>query len=113
ARRDRPAPGAPRRAALFRRPDGRRSSSGPERRRDHRQAGLGAGPDLALSRAAGIGMTAPRDWELVRDLFHAGLDVPPGERRAFVVKRADDSRVVDEVMSLLDAHSAAGGFLSL
>ncbi|HMF98193.1 MAG TPA: serine/threonine-protein kinase [Vicinamibacterales bacterium] len=57
-------------------------------------------------------MTAPRDWELVRDLFHAGLDVPPGERRAFLVKRADDPRVVEEVMSLLDAHPAADGFLS-
>jgi Tol biopolymer transport system component len=57
-------------------------------------------------------MTAPRDWQLVRDLFHAGLDVPLGERRAFVIKRADDPRIVEEVMSLLDADPAARGFLS-
>jgi serine/threonine protein kinase/Tol biopolymer transport system component len=52
------------------------------------------------------------DWELVRDLFHAGLDVPPGERRAFVMRRADNPSIVEEVMSLLDAHPAADGFLS-
>ncbi len=57
-------------------------------------------------------MTDPRDWELVRELFHAGLDVPPGERRAFVMQRADNPRVVEEVMSLLDMHPAADGFLS-
>ena len=57
-------------------------------------------------------MTAPREWEIVRDLFHAGLDVPRDERRAFVTKRTDDPRVIEEVMSLLDAHPAADGFLS-
>jgi eukaryotic-like serine/threonine-protein kinase len=57
-------------------------------------------------------MTAPRDWERVCDLFHAGLDVPPGERRAFVLQRSDDPRVVEEVMSLLEAQPAAEGFLS-
>ena len=70
------------------------------------------GPDLAVSRAGWIGMTAPGDWERVKQLFHEALDVAPDARVAFVKARADDPRVFEEVMSLLQAYPAAEGFLS-
>jgi hypothetical protein len=57
-------------------------------------------------------MTSPRDWERVRDLFHAALRVPPKRRRAFVAQRAGDPQLLAEVTSLLAAYPAAEGFLS-
>ena len=52
------------------------------------------------------------DWQQVRQIFHAALDVPPEARLAFVQAQTEDARVVQEVHSLLRAHPAAEGFLS-
>ena len=57
-------------------------------------------------------MTAPADWERVKQLFQDALDVAPEARLAFVTDRADDTHVLREVMSLLRAHPAPEGFLS-
>jgi serine/threonine protein kinase/Tol biopolymer transport system component len=57
-------------------------------------------------------MTPPRDWQRVRELFHAALDVPEEARLAFLEQRADDPLVFKEVASLLDAYPRAEGFLS-
>ncbi len=46
------------------------------------------------------------NWEQLWDLFHAALDVPDDQRRAFVeAQAADDSALRDEVLELLSAHS--------
>jgi len=57
-------------------------------------------------------MNAPRDWQRVRTLFHAALDVAEEGRLAFVKERAGDAIVFREVASLLAAYPAAEGFLS-
>jgi len=57
-------------------------------------------------------MTGDRDWERVKTLFHAAVDVAPDARHAFVKEQADDPRVLEEVLSLLQAYPAAEGFLS-
>ena len=57
-------------------------------------------------------MSAPGDWERAKQLFHDALDVAPDARLAFVQERARDAHIVQEVMSLLQAHPAAEGFLS-
>ena len=57
-------------------------------------------------------MTSPGDFQRVRELFQAALDVPPDARLAFVKQRADDPLVFAEVASLLTAYPAAEGFLS-
>jgi Tol biopolymer transport system component len=51
-------------------------------------------------------------WERVKQLFHDALDVAPDARLAFVKERAGDAQVCQEVMSLLQTHPAAEGFLS-
>jgi predicted Ser/Thr protein kinase len=49
----------------------------------------------------------------VRDVFEAAVDRRPDEARAWVAREAaDDVTVRDEVLSLLDHHSHAGGFLA-
>jgi hypothetical protein len=35
-------------------------------------------------------MTADRDWERVKTLFHAAVDIAPDARHAFVKEQADD-----------------------
>ena len=57
-------------------------------------------------------MTDDRDWERVKTLFHAAVDVAPDARHAFVKEQTDDPRVLEEVLSLLQAYPAAEGFLS-
>jgi eukaryotic-like serine/threonine-protein kinase len=57
-------------------------------------------------------MSVPSDWQRVRELFHASLDLAPEARLAFVKERADDAVVANEVASLLAAYPAAEGFLS-
>ena len=52
-------------------------------------------------------MTSPGDFQRVRELFQAALDVPPDARLAFVKQRADDPLVFDEVASLLAAYPEA------
>ncbi len=48
----------------------------------------------------------------MKTLFHAAVDVAPDARHAFVKEQADDPRVLEEVLSLLQAYPAAEGFLS-
>ena len=51
-------------------------------------------------------------WRRVNDLFHAALERPDGERASFVAARAgEDEALRDEVLSLIEAHERAGGFL--
>ena len=57
-------------------------------------------------------MTAHQDWERVKTLFHAAIEITPDARDAFVKEQADDPRVLEEVLSLLRAYPAAEGFLS-
>ena len=57
-------------------------------------------------------MTANPDWDRVKTLFHAAVDIAPDARHAFVKEQADDPRVLEEVLSLLQAYPAAEGFLS-
>jgi eukaryotic-like serine/threonine-protein kinase len=57
-------------------------------------------------------MTATRDWAQVKQLFHDALQLSADARTAFVESRASSPEVFAEVMSLLQAHPAAEGFLS-
>jgi eukaryotic-like serine/threonine-protein kinase len=52
------------------------------------------------------------DWRRVGDLFHRALEVPAGEREAFVEREsAHTPAVKTEVLSLLAAHDRAEGFI--
>jgi len=57
-------------------------------------------------------MSTPRQWEEVRELFQAALELPPEAREALVRERTTDPVVADEVLSLLRVHPQAEGFLS-
>jgi serine/threonine protein kinase len=58
-------------------------------------------------------MSAPAEWQRIRDLFHRALDLPAEERAAFVRRQtASEPAVREQVESLLHAHDEAGGFLS-
>ena len=57
-------------------------------------------------------MTANPDWDRVKTLFHAAVDIAPAARDTFVREQADDPHVIEEVLSLLRAYPAAEGFLS-
>src|SRR5262245_40214607 len=57
-------------------------------------------------------MIAPDDWNRVRTLFHAALELPEHARAAFLREQAADEPIVREVESLLAAHPHADGFLS-
>ena len=52
-------------------------------------------------------------WERVRRLFHDALELPVGERRAFVEAGcgAGEEALRDQVLALLEAADAAGDFL--
>jgi len=53
-----------------------------------------------------------REWQTINDLFHRALELPADERAAFVDQQcAGDSRLHDEVTSLLAAHGGAGEFM--
>jgi len=52
------------------------------------------------------------EWERVRLLFQAALELPAGARESYLSTACpDDARVRDEVRSLLGAHGEAGAFL--
>jgi tetratricopeptide (TPR) repeat protein len=60
------------------------------------------------------GMSAPAPdpfWERVRELFQQAVDVEGAAREALLAE-CDDSRVREEVLSLLGAHDDAGEFLA-
>jgi serine/threonine-protein kinase len=52
------------------------------------------------------------EWHKVEELFQAALDVPTGQRRAWLVERCgEDAELCGEVESLLAAEKASAGFL--
>ena len=55
----------------------------------------------------------PEQRQRVREIFEAALDRDSGERASWVARQAaDDSAVLDEVISLFDHHLRAGNFLT-
>jgi serine/threonine-protein kinase len=51
-------------------------------------------------------------WDRIQEIYHSSLRLAPSERSAFVENAcAQDSNLLREVKSLLDADAAAGGFL--
>jgi len=55
----------------------------------------------------------PANWQRVRDLFERVLEEQPADLDAWLAREAGDSPDVrDEVRSLVDHHSRAGGFLT-
>jgi eukaryotic-like serine/threonine-protein kinase len=54
----------------------------------------------------------PERWQRVKGIFQAALDLPPGERSAFLSKACDgDEHLRGEVESLLAAHEKDGSFI--
>ena len=54
----------------------------------------------------------PERWQKIEELFQAALDLPPGDRHAFVVEAcADDAELCAEVEKLLAQHDDAGDFI--
>jgi len=51
------------------------------------------------------------DWQKVREVFEAALDEAPANPQDWLDKRALDSAVRREVLSLLEHHSRAGSFM--
>jgi serine/threonine protein kinase len=51
-------------------------------------------------------------WQRVRELFEAVVDVQPPDLRRWLQAECDDAEVRDEVESLLNHHSRAGSFLN-
>lgn len=47
-------------------------------------------------------------WERIQKLFAAALELPPGERAAYVHEEAEDAALRAEVLSLLEAHESRG-----
>jgi eukaryotic-like serine/threonine-protein kinase len=55
----------------------------------------------------------PSQWQRVRELFEAALDMPSSAAREWIqAQAADDSEVGAEALSLLDHHTRAGAFLT-
>ena len=51
-------------------------------------------------------------WKSVNEIFHAALEVPSSDRRAFVaVASGDDAVLRSEVNALLEADAQAGNYL--
>jgi serine/threonine protein kinase len=50
-------------------------------------------------------------WTRINDLFHRAVELPAGERNAFVAGTMEDDEVRREVLSLLDAHERASFFI--
>jgi hypothetical protein len=55
----------------------------------------------------------PVSWERLREVFASALEVPAGERGAWLAGLEDlDEPLRREVASLLEAHEKAGSFLN-
>jgi serine/threonine protein kinase/WD40 repeat protein len=52
-----------------------------------------------------------KDWERVKSLFDAALQLSPTEREQFLAENCSDEGTRTEVLSLLHNHESAGGFL--
>src|SRR5580692_11615510 len=55
---------------------------------------------------------APENWETIKALFDAALELPSQERRLFLEKNSPDPVVRAEIERLLSEHDQAGAFLS-
>ncbi len=54
----------------------------------------------------------PERWRQVEEFYHAALDLPAGQRSAFLTQTCgSDEELRDKVAALLKAHSDAGDFL--
>lgn len=54
----------------------------------------------------------PERWRQISDLFHAALERSPGERLAYVKRRAEaDEELLREVLTLLESHERTATFL--
>jgi serine/threonine-protein kinase len=51
-------------------------------------------------------------WRAARRLFESSLDRPAAERAEFISRSGETRERIDEALSLLRSHEAAGGFLS-
>lgn len=54
---------------------------------------------------------SPEQWDSVRELFHAALDLPPRQRQAFLDEECPDPVIRAEVESLLDSASGTRGVM--
>jgi eukaryotic-like serine/threonine-protein kinase len=77
---------------------------------------MGHGARLAAARTGGGEhmSTTPSggDWQRIKDLFNRALELPAGERAAWLAREAGgDAGLIAEVQSLLEAHSSTGEFL--
>src|SRR5205814_2018775 len=78
----------------------------------HREAAVGAGARLAVSRAERIARMTPDRRQRVAELFEAALDRDAESAAQWIAREAaDDPAVRDEALSLLASHSRAGAFL--
>jgi len=60
----------------------------------------------------GTNRDGPLPWDRVLEAFTAAVERPAEDRRKWLLELQDlDQGVRDEVLSLLDAHDRAGGFL--
>ena len=55
---------------------------------------------------------SPEQWGRVKEVFHAALERPPGERRAFVHAACGDTTVASAVERLLAGDEAAQSFMA-
>ena len=56
-------------------------------------------------------MTTSEQWQRVRELFEAALDVEPADRHEWLKRQQAEPAVRAEVESLIEHHSRAGSFL--
>ena len=54
----------------------------------------------------------PEDWQKVKELFSAAVELPPGERRSFIEREAGgDALLINEVCGLLESDEEAEDFI--
>ena len=54
----------------------------------------------------------PERWNRIKEIFASALERDPSERGTYVEQAcADDNTLRVEVISLLEAHDTAGGFI--
>src|SRR6516165_9694340 len=56
--------------------------------------------------------SSAEEWEKVKSLFDAALELAPEQRKQFLAENCKDENVRGEVLSLLHNHDSAGSFLA-
>src|ERR1700756_305809 len=52
-------------------------------------------------------------WDRIQDLFHRAADLPPSERRAYLVTASgSDESLIGEVLAMLEENSGGDSLLS-